>query len=51
MLVDEMASSLRPVATYLVTAFHKACECLVATFTLRRDDWVVVFCYVQLQEV
>jgi hypothetical protein len=50
-LVNEMASSLRPVAAQLVAAIYKARECLVATFTLRRDDRVVVFCYVKLQEV
>ena len=51
MLVNEMTSSLRPVATYFVTTFHKACEGLVATFTLCRDDGIVVFGNVQLQKV
>jgi hypothetical protein len=50
-LVNEMASSLRPVAAYFVATLYKACKGLVATLTLRRDDRVVVFCYVQLQKV
>lgn len=51
MLFNEMTSSLRPVAAHFFTTFHKTCEGLIATFTLRRDDRIVVFCNVQLQKV
>jgi hypothetical protein len=51
MLVNEMTSSFRPVIAYFVATLYKACKGLVATFTLRRDDRVVVFCYVQLQKM
>jgi hypothetical protein len=49
--VDQVATSLLPIATHFVTTFDEASECLIATLTLGRDDWVVVFGDVKLQEV
>lgn len=51
MLVDQMATSLLPIAAHFLAAFDEADESLLTAFSLGGNDWIVVLGYVQLEEV
>lgn len=51
MLVDQMATSLLPIAAHFLAAFDKAGESLLTAFSLGGNDRIVIFRDVQLEEV
>lgn len=46
-----MATTLSPVVAYFVAALHEAGKCLLAVFAPCRDEGIMVFRYVKLEEV
>jgi hypothetical protein len=51
MLVNQMTSSLLPFGADFVAAFHEAGVRLLSSFPFGREDRIVMFGYVQVQEV
>lgn len=51
MLVDQMATSLFPIAAHFVAAFDEAGESFTTTFSLSGNDGIVVLGDVKFEEV